>query len=104
MQCVLSLLAWTEGLAKLQSAIFQDYRIDQLSALHAALAGVVRQILAPLCDHESSAARTTIRAVDSCPASIRRLNRLLLCHRHNRTHRNLPQRSTGLRHVIHHEA
>jgi hypothetical protein len=96
MQCVLSLLAWTEGLAKLQSAIFQDYRIDQLSALHAALGGVVRQILAPLGDHESAASQTTIRAVDSCPVSSRRLNRLLLCHRKRRTHRYLPQRTTGL--------
>ena len=103
MQCVLSLLAWTEGLAKLQSAIFQDYRIDQLSALHAALAGVVRQVLAPLGDHESAAARTTIRAVDSCPASSRRLNRLLLCNRKRRTHRCFPQRTTGLPQAIHKE-
>jgi hypothetical protein len=68
--------------------------------LHAALAGVVRQVLAPLCDHESSAARTTIRAVDSCPASIRRLNRFLSWNSRRRTHQYFPSRSTGLSHAI----
>jgi hypothetical protein len=41
--------------------------------------------------------------VDSCPASSRRLNQLLLCNRKCRTHRYFPQRTTGLPHVIHHE-
>jgi hypothetical protein len=87
-------------MSKLQSAILQDDRIDQLAALHAALGGVVRQILAPLGDHESAAARTTIRAVDPCPASSRRLNRLLLCNRKRRTHRYIPQGTTCLLHDI----
>jgi hypothetical protein len=64
MRCVLSLLVWTYRSSKL-SAILQDNQIDDLAALHAALTGVVRQILAPLGYHESAAARTTIRAVDS---------------------------------------
>jgi len=103
MRCVLSLLVWTYRSSKL-SAILQDNRIDDLAALHAALSGVVRQILAPLGDHESSAAPTTICALDSCPASIRRLNRLLLCNRKRRTHRYFPQRTTGLLHAIHNKA
>ncbi len=102
MWCVLSLLARTDCNSKL-SAILQDNRVDDLATLHAALSGVVRQILAPLGDHESAAARTTIRAVDSCPASSRSLNRLLLCNRQRRTHRCLPQRSTGLPHATHNE-
>ena len=102
MRCVLSLLVWTYRSSKL-SAILQDNRIDDLATLHAALSGVVRQILAPLGDHESAAVWITVRAVGSCPTSSRRLNRLLLCNRQRRTHRYLPQRSTGLPHAIHNE-
>ena len=47
------------------SAILHDDWIDQLAALYATLTAVVRQILAPLSDHEAAAARTTIRSVDS---------------------------------------
>ena len=64
MPYVLSLLVWTYHSSKL-SAILQDNRIDDLAALHAALSGVVRQILAPLGDHESDAAWTTILTVES---------------------------------------
>lgn len=64
MRCVLYLLTLTDCHSKLP-AILQDNRIDDLAALHAALRGEARQILAPLGDHESAAARTTIRAVDS---------------------------------------
>jgi hypothetical protein len=103
MRCVLSLLVWTYRSSKL-SAILQDNRIDDLAALHTALSGVVRQILAPLGDHESAAARTATRAVDSCQASSRHLNRLLLCNRPRRTHQYFPQRTTGLPHAIYNEA
>lgn len=47
------------------SSVAQNHRVDNLATLHTALNGVVRQILAPLGDHESAAARTTIRVVDS---------------------------------------
>jgi hypothetical protein len=99
---VLSPLAWTDCHSKL-SAILQNNRIDDLATLQAAVSGVVRQVLAPLGDHESAAARTATRALDSCQASSRRLNRLLLCNRQRRTHRYLLQRSTGLPHAIHNE-
>jgi len=102
MRCALSLLAWTDCHSTL-SAILQNDRIDDLATLHAALSAVVRQILAPLGDHESAAARTTVRAVDSCPISSRSLSRLLLCNRQCRTHRSLPQRSIDLSHAIHNE-
>jgi hypothetical protein len=85
------------------SSIAQNDRIDNLATLHATLSAVVRQILAPLGDHESAATRTTTRAMDSCPASSHSLNRLLLCIRQRRSHRCLPQRSTGLPHAIHNE-
>jgi hypothetical protein len=68
------------------SSVVQNDRVDNLATLHAALSGVGRQILAPLGDHESAAAWTTIRVVDSCPISIRHLNRLLLCHCQRCTH------------------
>jgi len=67
-------------------SVVQNDRVDNFAALHAALSGVVRQILAPLGDHESAAAWTTIRVVDSCPTSIRHVNRLLLCHCQRCTH------------------
>jgi hypothetical protein len=87
----------------LYSSIAQNDRIDDLATLQAALSAVVRQILAPLGDHEPAASRTTIRAVGSCPTSSRRLNRLLLCNRQCRTHRDLLQRSTDLPQAIHNE-
>jgi hypothetical protein len=48
-----------------QSAILDNDRIDQLAALHATLTAIVRQILAPLSNHETAAARAMIRSFDS---------------------------------------
>jgi len=81
--------------------ILQNDRIDDLATLHTALSAVVRQILAPFGDHESTAARTTICVVDACPTWIGQLNRLLLCYRQRRTH----DASSVIRrfHTIHNE-
>jgi len=82
------------------SSVVQNDRVDNLTTLHAALSGVVRQILAPLGDHESATAWTTIRVMDSCPTSIRHLNRLLVCHCQRCVHRSLLSDPTGLPHAI----
>jgi hypothetical protein len=92
-----------ECISTRHSAIQHDDRIDQLATLHATLSAVVRQILAPLSNHESVAAWTMISVVNSCPTSIRHLNRLLWCHSQRRTHGCLLQQSNCLPHTIHKE-